>query len=46
MHGASTHQEGNFSIVQDGGGRVQKYTPRPGANPAYLDGAPLHAAWK
>ena len=46
MHGASTDQQGNLYTVEVGGGRVQKFTPRKGANPAYLVGAPLYAAWK
>jgi hypothetical protein len=46
IHGASTDQEGNLYTVEVGGGRVQKFTPRKGANPAYLVGAPLYAAWK
>ena len=36
MHGASTDQEGNLYTVEVGGGRVQKFRPRKGANPAYL----------
>jgi hypothetical protein len=27
-------------------GRVQKFTPRRGANPAFLVGKPVYAAWK
>ena len=46
MHGASTDQEGNLYTVEVGGGRVQKFRPRKGANPAYLVGPPLYAAWK
>ena len=46
MHGASTDQEGNLYVVEVGGGRVQKFAPRKDANPAYLVGAPLYAAWK
>ena len=46
MHGASTDQEGNLYVVEVGGGRVQKFRPRPGANPAYLVGPPVYAAWK
>ena len=46
MHGASTDQEGNLYVAEVGGGRVQKFRPRAGANPAYLVGAPVYAAWK
>lgn len=46
MHGASTDQEGNLYTVEVGGGRVQKFRPRQGANPAYLVGPPVYAAWK
>jgi peptidylamidoglycolate lyase len=45
MHGASTDQQGNLYVVEVGGGRIQKFTPRAGANPAYLVGPPLYAAW-
>jgi DNA-binding beta-propeller fold protein YncE len=46
MHGASVDQQGNLYVVEVGGGRVQKFTPRAGANPAYLVGPPVYAAWK
>ena len=46
MHGASVDQEGNLYIAEVGGGRVQKFRPRQGANPAYLVGRPVYAAWK
>jgi hypothetical protein len=46
MHGATVDQEGNLYIVEVGGGRVQKFRPRAGANPAYLIGPPVYAAWK
>jgi len=45
MHGASTDQEGNLYTVEVGGGRIQKFTPRKGANPAYLVGAPAYPTW-
>ncbi len=45
-HGMSVHQEGNLYIAEVGNGRAQKSRPRPGANPAYLVGKPLYAAWK
>lgn len=46
MHGASTDQEGNLYVAEVGGGRVQKFRPRKGANPAYLVGRPVYSAWK
>jgi sugar lactone lactonase YvrE len=46
MHGASVDQEGNLYVAEVGGGRVQKFRPRAGANPAYLVGRPVYAAWK
>ena len=46
MHGASVDQEGNLYIAEVAGGRVQKFRPRPGANPAFLVSKPVYAAWK
>ncbi|MBI4888627.1 MAG: hypothetical protein HY824_16135 [Acidobacteria bacterium] len=46
MHGASVDQEGNLYVAEVGGGRLQKFRPRAGANPAYLVGRPVYAAWK
>ena len=45
-HSASTDQEGNLYVAEVGNGRVQKFTPRAGANPAFLVGPPVYAAWK
>jgi DNA-binding beta-propeller fold protein YncE len=45
-HAASTDQEGNLYVAEVGNGRVQKFTPRAGANPAFLVGPPVYAAWK
>jgi hypothetical protein len=46
VHGASVDQEGNLYVAEVGNGRVQKFRPRPGANPAFLVGRPVYAAWK
>jgi NHL repeat-containing protein len=46
IHGASVDQEGNLYIAEVAGGRVQKFRPRPGANPDYLVSKPVYAAWK
>jgi hypothetical protein len=45
VHGLSVDQEGNFySSAVDSGG-AQKFRPRKGANPAFLIGKPVYAAW-
>jgi len=46
MHGMSVDQEGNLYVAEVANGRAQKLTPRPGANPAFLVGKPVYAAWK
>ncbi len=46
MYGASVDQQGNFYIAEVGNGRAQKFRPRPGANPDFLVGKPVYAAWK
>jgi sugar lactone lactonase YvrE len=46
MHGASVDQEGNLYVAEVANGRVQKFRPRRGANPDFLVGKPVYAAWK
>jgi len=46
VHGFSVDQEGNFYVAEVDNGRVQKFHPRAGANPAFLVGKPVYAAWK
>jgi hypothetical protein len=46
MHGASVDQQGNLYIAEVGNGRLQKFRPRAGANPAFLVGKPVYAAWR
>ena len=46
VHQVSTDQEGNFYVAEVNTGRVQKFRPRPGANPAFLVGEPVRAAWQ
>jgi DNA-binding beta-propeller fold protein YncE len=46
VHGMSVDQEGNFYVAEVDRGGVQKYRPRAGANPAFLVGKPIRAAWK
>ena len=45
-HAASVDQQGNLYVAEVGNGRAQKFRPRPGANPAFLVGPPVYAAWK
>ena len=44
-YGMSTDQEGNFYVAEVNNGRIQKYRPRPGANPAFLVGKPWKGVW-
>jgi len=46
VHGFSVDQEGNVYVAEVDNGRVQKYQPRAGANPEYLVGKPVYAAWR
>jgi NHL repeat len=46
VHGFSVDQEGNFYVAEVDSGRVQKFRPRAGANPAFLVGKPVYSAWK
>jgi len=45
-HGFTVDQEQNLYVAEVGNGRVQKFKPRPGANPSMLIGKPVYAAWK
>ena len=45
VHGMSVDQEGNLYVAEVDNGGAQKFVPRPGANPAYLIGKPVYAAW-
>jgi sugar lactone lactonase YvrE len=45
VHGMSVDQEGNLYIAEVNNGRAQKFMPRGDADPAYLVGKPLRAAW-
>jgi sugar lactone lactonase YvrE len=44
-HGISVDQEGNLYLAMVGYGGVQKFHPRAGANPNFLVGKPIKAAW-
>jgi hypothetical protein len=46
VHGFSVDQEGNFYVAEVDNGRVQKFVPRAGANPAFLVSKPVYSAWK
>jgi NHL repeat-containing protein len=46
VHGLSTDQEGNLYVAEVDAGRFQKFSPRQGANPAYLIGKPVYSAWQ
>ena len=46
VHGFSVDQQGNFYVAEVDSGRAQKFTPRPGANPAFLVSKPIYSAWK
>jgi hypothetical protein len=46
VHGFSVDQEGNFYVAEVDSGRVQKFRPRKGANPAFLVNKPVYSAWK
>ena len=40
VHGMSFDEEGNFYVAEVDNGRIQKFTPREGANPDYLVARP------
>ncbi len=46
VHGISVDQEQNLYLAAVGRGGVQKFSPRKGANPAYLVGKHVYSAWK
>jgi hypothetical protein len=46
VHGFSVDQQGNFYVAEVDNGRVQKYTPRAGANSEFLVSKPVYSAWK
>jgi DNA-binding beta-propeller fold protein YncE len=45
VHGFATDKDGNLYTAEVRTGRVQKYTPRKGANPAFLVGKPWPGVW-
>ncbi|MEQ1573220.1 MAG: hypothetical protein ABL993_03135 [Vicinamibacterales bacterium] len=46
VHGMSVDQEGNLYTASVDSGLFQKFTPRPGANPAYLVSKGIYSAWQ
>jgi len=46
VHGISVDQEQNLYLAAVGRSGVQKFTPRQGANPAYLVGKHVYSAWQ
>jgi len=45
-HGLSVDQQGNLYMAEVGNGRAQKFRPRAGANPDFVVGQPVRAAWR
>ncbi len=46
VHGMSVDQEGNLYMAEVDNGRVQKFRPKRGANPAFLVSKPVKAVWQ
>jgi len=44
-HSITTDQDGNLYVAEVFAGRIQKFVPRPGADPAKLVGQQLRVAW-
>ncbi|MBT5031310.1 MAG: hypothetical protein HOM55_03340, partial [Proteobacteria bacterium] len=44
VHAISVDSDGNFYVAEVDNGRVQKYRPRPGANPDYLIAPAVNSA--
>ena len=45
-HALSVDQQGNLYMAEVNNGRAQKFRPRAGANPDFLVGQPVRAAWR
>ena len=45
VHGFATDKDGNLYTAEVRSGRVQKYAPRKGANPAFMVGKPWPGVW-
>ena len=46
VHQISVDQEGKVYVAEVNNGRVQKFRPWMGANPAFLVGKPVYSAWQ
>jgi hypothetical protein len=46
VHQFSVDQEGNLYVAEVAAGRIQKFRPLKGADPAKLVGKPFYSAWK
>jgi DNA-binding beta-propeller fold protein YncE len=46
VHDFSTDQQGNFYVSEVDKGGAQKFSPRAGANPAFIVGKPVRKAWQ
>src|SRR5450759_1111106 len=46
VHQFNVDQEGNLYVAEVSNGRVQKFRPLKGADPAKLVGKPVYAAWR
>ncbi len=46
VHGISVDQEQNLYLAAVGRSGVQKFRPRPGANPEYIVGKHVYSAWQ
>ena len=46
VHGMSVDQDGNLYLAEVDNGRVEKFTPKAGANPAFVVAKPNYSAWK
>jgi peptidylamidoglycolate lyase len=45
VHQISVDQEGNLYVAEVSNGRAEKFRPRAGANPDFIVGQPIRAAW-
>jgi hypothetical protein len=46
VHGVSVDQDGNLYTAEVDNGRVQKFAPKPGANPDFMVAKPIYSACK
>ncbi len=46
VHGVNVDRDGNLYVAEVDSGRIQKFTPRPGANPKFLLAKPVTPVWK